>query len=177
VDDLRLIWAQSRRGVIGAEGAMPWHVPEDLRRFSALTSGGIVLMGRRTWDALAPRFRPLPGRRNLVLTRDRSWSAAGAQAVHDLADALGRAAGAPLWVIGGGQVYRLAQPSAVRAEVTELDLDPDGDTMAPVLGTEWVTAATDPEEGWHVSSTGVRYRYRSLLRPVPASSGTWQNPV
>jgi len=170
VHDVRLVWAQSPRGVIGSGGAIPWRVPEDLRRFSTLTSGGVVLMGRRTWDSLPPRFRPLPGRRNLVLTRDRAWSRAGAQVVHDVDEALGVAVGAPLWVIGGGEVYRLAEPFAVRAEVTEVDVDPDGDTPAPLLGAEWLAVATDPEQGWHVSSSGVRYRYRSYRRPVPAPS-------
>ena len=98
-------------------------------------------MGRRTWESLPPRFRPLPDRRNLVLTRDPGWSAPGAEVVHDLAGALAAAGEAPLWVIGGGEVYRLAQPHAGRAEVTEIDADPDGDTHAPALGADWVAAA------------------------------------
>jgi dihydrofolate reductase len=177
VPDVRLVWAQSRRGVIGNGGAIPWRVPEDLRRFSALTSGGVVLMGRRTWESLPPRFRPLPERHNLVLTRDLAWTAAGADVVHDVADALRAAAGAPLWVIGGGEVYRLTQPLAVRAEVTEVDVDPDGDTLAPVLGADWLTVEADPAEGWHESSSGVRYRYRSYRRAAPARPGPLQNPV
>jgi dihydrofolate reductase len=175
--DVRLVWAQSRRGVIGSDGAIPWRLPEDLRRFSALTSGAVVVMGRRTWDSLPPRFRPLPGRRNLVLTRDRRWSAPGAHVVHDLPDALARAEDAPLWVIGGAEVYRLALPLAARAEVTEVDVDPDGDTVAPVLGPGWLAVDADPEEGWHVSSTGLRYRYRSYRRAVPTPTAALQNPV
>jgi dihydrofolate reductase len=164
--DVRLLWAQSRRGVIGADGTMPWRVPEDLRRFRDLTTGGTVLMGRRTWDGLPPRFRPLPGRRNLVLTRNRAWSSPGAEAVHDVADAITATAPATLWIVGGGEVYRLALPLAGRAEVTEVDLDPDGDTVAPALDADWMLAASDPEDGWHTSSSGVRYRYRTWLRPA-----------
>lgn len=177
VHDVRLVWAQSRRGVIGSGGGIPWHLPEDLRRFRELTTGGVVLMGRRTWESLPPRFRPLPDRRNLVLTRDPGWSAAGAEVVHDLAGALAAAGEAPLWVIGGGEVYRLAQPHAGRAEVTEIDADPDGDTHAPVLGADWVADGGDPGEGWRVSSTGLRYRHRSYRRAAGDRPGGLQNPM
>jgi dihydrofolate reductase len=168
VSDVRLVWAQSSRGVIGAGGSIPWHLPEDLRRFRELTTGGVVLMGRRTWDSLPARFRPLPERRNLVLTRDRTWSAGGAVPVPDVASATAAAGAEPLWVIGGGQVYEVTLPLAGRAEVTEVDLDPDGDTLAPELGEGWRLARADPAQAWHVSSSGLRYRYLSWERVSPA---------
>ena len=155
-----LIWAQARGGVIGRDGALPWHLPEDMAHFRAVTTGSTVVMGRRTWDSLPPRFRPLPGRRNVVLTRDRSWSADGASVVNDLEAALGPD---DVWVIGGAEVYREALPYAERVVRTEVDLDvPDGDAFAPPLGPEWVAAERGAE--WHTSSTGLRYRVVNLTR-------------
>ncbi|HOW96069.1 MAG TPA: dihydrofolate reductase, partial [Mycolicibacterium fallax] len=96
---LSLIWAQSVSGVIGRDGDIPWQLPEDMAHFKELTLGHPVLMGRATWESLPPRFRPLPGRRNLVLTRDRAYRAEGAEVLTELpADLDG-------WVIGGAQVY------------------------------------------------------------------------
>ena len=97
-----LIWAQAANGVIGRGGALPWHLPEDLAHFRDTTRGSTVVMGRRTWDSLPDRFRPLPGRRNVVLTRHDTWTADGAEVVHDLAESRG-GAGDPGGV-GGGAV-------------------------------------------------------------------------
>src|SRR3712207_5528270 len=102
---LGLVWAQARGGVIGADGRLPWHLPEDLRLFRQLTTGSTVVMGRHTWDSLPERFRPLPGRRNVVLTRDPSWAADGAERAADVAQVLARADAGDLWVVGGGRVY------------------------------------------------------------------------
>ena len=96
---ISLIWAQAANGVIGADGTMPWHVPEDMAHFKELTLGSTVLMGRRTWESFPPRFRPLPDRRNVVLTRDPSWTADGAEVVHSLDDGL--ALDPSPWIIGG----------------------------------------------------------------------------
>src|SRR5690349_14769702 len=87
-----LIWAEAAGGVIGARGGMPWHVPEDLARFKTITMGSPVVMGRRTWESFPDRFRPLPGRRNIVVTRDDQWVAEGAERAASLGDALAAAA-------------------------------------------------------------------------------------
>lgn len=161
---LGLIWAQARGGVIGAAGGMPWNVPEDMARFKAITMGTPVVMGRRTWESFPERFRPLPGRRNIVITRDDAWAADGAERAPSLDAALALVAGSDVvWVIGGGQVYREAISRADRLEVTELDLDAAGDTVAP--GTAgWRVVAVDPVAGWHTSRTGIRYRFLTCER-------------
>lgn len=160
---LGLVWAQSRGGVIGAGGGMPWHVPEDLAHFRAVTGESDVVMGRRTWESLPPRFRPLPGRRNIVVSRTSGWDAEGAERVDSLEAALRAADTDRVWVIGGGRLYADAIGHADVLEVTQLDLDVDGDTVAPSLDG-WTRTAADPEEGWHVSRTGIRYRFETYSR-------------
>src|ERR671932_1265776 len=108
---LGLVWAQARGGVIGADGRLPWHLPEDLRLFRELTTGSTVVMGRATWESLPERFRPLPGRRNVVLSRRAGYEAAGADVRTSLPEALADAGG-PVWIIGGAEVYAQAQPLA-----------------------------------------------------------------
>ena len=154
-----LIWAQSTSGVIGRGGTIPWHLPEDLARFKTLTMGHPVVMGRRTWDSLPTRFRPLPGRRNIVLTRNRAFEAPGAEVVGSIDDAIDD----QTWVIGGSEIYHLALPAATRCEVTEVDIDlrlEDDDALAPVLDESWIGTSGD----WHDSSSGLRYRFHSFLR-------------
>ncbi|QJU52367.1 dihydrofolate reductase [Herbiconiux sp. KACC 21604] len=167
---IALIWAEAADGVIGEGGGIPWHLPEDLAHFRELTTGSPVVMGRRTWESLPERFRPLPGRENIVVTRQSGWSAPGAETAHDLETVLGRFGGAgagtetTAWVIGGGEIYAAALPRASRVEVTEVDLEVAGDTRAPELGGgEWVRV-TEPAEGWHESRTGIRYRFHSFTR-------------
>ncbi len=155
-----LIWAQSASGVIGRAGSIPWRLPEDMAHFRELTIGHTVVMGRRTWESLPARFRPLPGRRNVVLTRQANYVAEGAEVKTSFEDAL---VGDDIWVIGGAEIYVLALPFAARCEVTEVDIDlprEDDDAVAPVLDERWV--ADDGE--WHVSRTGVRYRFSSYRR-------------
>jgi dihydrofolate reductase len=149
-----MIWARSSAGVIGADGGMPWHVPEDLAHFRQVTGSAAVVMGRRTWDSLPERFRPLPGRRNVVLTRDESWRADGAETVHDHATAFDT--DEPVWVIGGGQVYAAAEPFADRVSETIIDTDVPGDTVAPTLGDAWRIVDDGP---WQTSRGGLRYRF------------------
>jgi dihydrofolate reductase len=159
-----LIWAQAANGVVGRGGTIPWRLPEDQANFRRLTTGRTVLMGRRTWDSLPPRFRPLPGRRNLVLTRDPDWRAEGAFPVHHLDEALdGTRAGATdeLWVIGGSAVWDAALPVATRAVITELETPVDGDTFAPVLPQDF---AEIDDTGWRPSSSGLLYRIRDFTR-------------
>jgi len=156
-----LIWAQSRGGVIGRDGGIPWRVPEDQARFKELTMGRTVVMGRLTWESLPAKVRPLPGRKNVVLTRQADYMADGAHVVSQLQDAL---TDDTTWVIGGEQIYALALPLATRCEVTEVDIDlprDDGDALAPVLDEHWV--GTEGE--WLTSSSGLRYRFFSYIRP------------
>jgi dihydrofolate reductase len=156
-----LIWAQSTSGVIGRAGGIPWRLPEDQARFKELTMGHTVVMGRRTWESLPRSVRPLPGRRNVVLTRHAGYMADGAEVVTTLDDAL---TGDDIWVIGGAQIYTLAMPLATRCDVTEVDIDlpPEGgDAVAPVLDETW----QDTQGGWKTSSTGLRYRFHSYCRP------------
>jgi dihydrofolate reductase len=156
-----LIWAQTTSGVIGRAGAIPWHLPEDLARFKELTLGHTVVMGRRTWESLPSRVRPLPGRRNVVLTRQADYVPEGADVVTSLQDALSE--DGSVWVIGGAEIYPLALPHASRCEVTEVDLDlprEDDDAIAPVLDEGWL--GTDEE--WQVSKAGLRYRFSSYIR-------------
>ena len=160
---IALIWAQAHSGVIGAGGGIPWRVPEDSRRFRALTMSGDVIMGRKTWDSLPARFRPLPGRRNIVVTRDADWSAVGAERAGSVDEALGMLSGDG-WITGGGEIYAESIGLADRLEVTEIDADLAGDTRAPVIGDEWMLASTDPEDGWATSETGLRYRFLSYVR-------------
>jgi dihydrofolate reductase len=147
-----LVWAQSSNGVIGNDGALPWHLPEDLAHFRSLTTGATVVMGRRTWESLPAKFRPLPGRRNVVLSRQPSYDAPGAEIVTDLAAAL-RSAG-DVWVIGGASVYRDAIAYADRIVRTDIDVEAEGDAYAPQLGPEWRPAAGQ----WQTSSAGPRFR-------------------
>jgi dihydrofolate reductase len=161
-------WAQAANGVIGRDGAIPWRLPEDVAYFRELTMGSTVVMGRRTWDSLPPRFRPLPGRRNVVLTRDPAWHAEGAEVAGSVADAL-RADG-DVWVIGGAEIYRAALPHADVAVITELRESFDGDTFAPSLDASWALAVSDPAEGWHCSRAGLHYRIRRYSRERRATS-------
>lgn len=161
-----LVWAEAAGGVIGADGGMPWHVPEDLAHFKAVTLGAPVIMGRRTWESFPDRFRPLPGRRNIVVTRSDEWDADGAERAGSLDDALKLAAdAAEVWVIGGGGIFREAIGRADVLEVTELDLQVDGDTYAPDR-SGWSAVRVEPAEGWHTSRGGIRYRFLTL---VPAT--------
>ena len=159
---LGLIWAQASNGVIGRDNAIPWRIPEDMAHFKNLTTGHPVVMGRRTWDSLPPRFRPLTDRRNIVVTRDRDWSADGAEVAHSIDDALALAGDRETWVMGGGEIYAATLGRADRLIVTEVDLDVDGDAYAPELGPEWVAAATGD---WLTSSRdGVRFRFVTYAR-------------
>ena len=156
--NINLIYARAANGVIGKNNAMPWHLPEDLAHFKRLTQGWPVIMGRKTWDSLPPRFRPLPGRTNIVITRQADWHAPGA--VHasclDEAITLGDSS-EQVWVIGGAQVYALAEPLAHRIEVTEIADNFEGDAFAPVLGAHWLETSREN----HVSSSGLKFSFIS----------------
>ena len=161
--DLRLIYARAANGVIGQDGTMPWHLPEDLAHFRALTQGCTVLMGRKTWDSLPPRFRPLPGRRNIVLTRQPDWREIGAERAFSLREALQFCEHeAVVWVIGGAQIYTQALPLAQGVEVTDIAQPFDGDAYAPTLGPEWRECARQD----CTSASGLALAFVSYRRRV-----------
>jgi dihydrofolate reductase len=136
-----LIYARARNGAIGKGGALPWHLPEDLAHFKKVTLGSPVIMGRKTWDSLPPRFRPLPGRANIVVTRQGDWHADGALRASSLAEALALCAGnSQAWVIGGAEIFAQALPLAHVAEITEIDCDFEGDVFLPPLPAGWAEA-------------------------------------
>ncbi|MDD0809151.1 dihydrofolate reductase [Curvibacter sp. RS43] len=154
---LKLIFARAANGVIGRDNALPWHLPEDLAHFKRTTLGCPVIMGRRTWDSLPPRFRPLPGRQNIVLSRNPAWVAEGALRVGSLSEAL---ASLPpeqdVWVIGGAELYAQALPLAQQAVVTEIAQDFEGDAMAPQFGPGWTELSRSDLQQ---SSTGLTFRF------------------
>ena len=158
---LNLIYARARHGVIGHKNALPWHLPEDLAHFKRHTQGCPVIMGRRTWDSLPPRFRPLPGRLNAVLTRDEKWHENGAERFINMESALENLKNHPdVWVIGGAQIYAQALPLAHRVVVTEIDAEFEGDAFAPELGPEWHETSRES----HVAANGLRYSFVSYLK-------------
>jgi dihydrofolate reductase len=155
---VHLIWAEARDRVIGADGGIPWTVPGEQAMFKQRTMGATVVMGRATWDSLPARVRPLPGRRNVVLTRDVTWAAPGASVAHSVDEIPGED---DVWVIGGAAVYAAFLPKADHILRTRVDLEVEGDTYAPSLGPEWVVAE---DSGWLTASNGLRYRIEDLLK-------------
>lgn len=156
-----LIWAEAHDRVIGSGGAMPWHLPEDLKHFRALTGDDTVVMGRRTWESLPERFRPLPGRTNVVVTRQADWSSPGAVAAHSIDDALAASPSETTWVIGGSELFALTAQTADRIEVTEIDIAVGGDTWAPQLDPAGWTVE---REDWQTAANGMRYRFVHWIR-------------
>lgn len=158
-----LIWAQTRSGVIGANGTVPWHIPEDLAHFQEIITGRAVVMGRKTWDALPPEARVEEGRRTLVVTRDPDWYAPGAERAASIEEALTATQPDEVWVIGGGETLRTAMPYATVISVTEVSADVTGDVYAPQISREFVMAFTT---GLSKSSNGKDYYvFRSYARP------------
>lgn len=135
--------AVSRNGVIGRDGGLPWHISADLKRFKEITMGKPIVMGRKTWDSL-PR-KPLPGRLNIVITRQKDFAAVGAEVAENAEEALALCADAPeIAVIGGGEIYRMFWPMVDRLYLTEVDLDIEGDTRFPVVqDDEWRETARE----------------------------------
>ena len=153
---LHLIFAKARNGVIGKDNTLPWHLPEDLAHFKRVTMGCPVIMGRKTWDSLPPKFRPLPGRANIVVTRQENWHENGAQPARSMREALQLCEQHDnVWVIGGAQLYALALPLADTAVVTEIDADFDGDAHAPAFGPGWSEVARES----HVAASGLPYSF------------------
>ena len=153
---LNLIFARARNGVIGKDNTLPWHLPEDLAHFKQTTLGQPVVMGRKTWESLPPKFRPLPGRTNIVVTRQTDWQAEGAVVAHSIKEAVQHCpADAQVWVIGGAEVYAQAMPLANRAVVTEIEQDFEGDAFAPPLGPDWQEVQRES----HCTDTGMPYSF------------------
>lgn len=154
---IHLIYARAANGVIGLNNSMPWHLPEDLAHFKQLTSGNPVIMGRKTWDSLPERFRPLPGRTNIVVTRNTDWSADGVVRASSLEEALriGAQHGDTVWVMGGAQIYAQALPLADVVEMTIIHQDYAGDAYAPELDIQWQETARED----HVSAKGLPFSF------------------
>ncbi len=157
---LHLIYARAANGVIGKEGSLPWHLPEDLAHFKRVTLGCPVIMGRKTWDSLPPKFRPLPGRTNVVITRQQNWHETGSQTAQNLREALQiceqlMTDAHDAWVIGGAQIYAQALPMAHSAVVTEIDTPFEGDAFAPTLGSNWVERSRQR----NVAANGLPYSF------------------
>lgn len=143
---LTLIAAVARNGVIGQDNRLPWHLPADLKHFKALTTGHAVIMGRKTWQSLPEKFRPLPGRQNIVVTRNAGYAAEGAVVVGSLLAAMTAATGDEAFVIGGAELYKAALPLAGRLQLTEIDADYAGDTWFPPLDPQqWRETARDTQ--------------------------------
>jgi dihydrofolate reductase len=154
-----IVVARAQNGVIGRDGKLPWHLPEDLKRFKALTTGTSMIMGRRTFDSLG---RLLPGRQHIVLTRDRSWTAGGADAASDVDAALALADRPRISVIGGAEIIRLFLPIADRIELTEVHADVEGDTHLPPFDTaHWRETARDTRPA---DETRPAYSFVTLTR-------------
>lgn len=151
---IALVAALSRNRVIGRDGGLPWHLPGDMAHFKRLTAGKTVVMGRKTYESLPERFRPLPNRLNVVLTRN-GFEAPGAEIHHSLATALER----ECFVIGGGTIYAQALPLADRLYLTEVDAEIAGDTLFPAVEDWRVT-----EESRPIEENGFRYRFRTYER-------------
>jgi len=157
-----MVWAQAAGGVIGADGALPWHLPEDLRLFQALTTGSTVVMGRRTWESLPAAVRPLPGRRNVVLSTTAQVLGPDVVVARSVEDVL--ALDGDTWVIGGGEVYRAFLPHAGELVVTDVDVQVAGDTVAPAVDPAWALGSRSPADGWVESATGTRFRVSHWTR-------------
>lgn len=188
--EIGMIWGQTAAGVIGAAGDIPWYVPEDFLHFKKNTLGSPVVMGRATWDSLPEKNRPLPGRLNIVVTRNPEWAAEGATVAHSLTEAIALAAEAArinqaahdagpdvardadaaqtVWIIGGQQLFQEGAAIAHRIERSIIDVEVSGDTFAPKLGPEWLLKENDTE--WLTSKNGTRYRHEQLLRNADLSA-------
>lgn len=156
-----LVLARADNGVIGANNAIPWRIADDMKRFKAITMGKPIIMGRKTWDSFPKK--PLPGRTNIVITRDVNWRADGAVVARSLDDALAKARSeqsGEIAVIGGAEIYRLALPHAHRVHLTEVHGDFTGDVTMPPFGPEWRETARED----HATPDGLRYSYVTLER-------------
>lgn len=159
---LTLIAAVARNGVIGIDNRLPWQLPADLKHFKELTTGHTVIMGRKTWESLPDAFRPLPGRLNIVVSRNAAYQAAGGSVVGSLPEALSAAGDTEMaCMIGGAELYRQALPLADRLILTEIDQDYPGDAFFPAFTSdEWIEVSRLPQ----VSATGLPFAFVTYER-------------
>jgi dihydrofolate reductase len=161
---LSLIAAVSRNRVIGRDNRLLWHLPGDMRHFRETTRGKPVIMGRRTWESLPGKFRPLPGRRNVVLSRNPDYAAPGAERAGSLAEAVEKAGGGESFVIGGAELYRQALPLAERLYLTEIAAEFPGDVLFPEIDArEWREISRSPT----FEEAGLSYAFVVHRRVVP----------
>ena len=148
--EIVIIAAVAKNRVIGKDNRLLWNIPEDMAHFKALTTGQTVIMGRKTWESLPERFRPLPNRRNIVISRQADYPAPGAEIAASLEIALNLASTAErVFIIGGEQIYRQAMPIANRLEITEVDLEPEGDAWFPeIAAVNWEKQQISAGEGY-----------------------------
>ncbi|NBX56401.1 MAG: dihydrofolate reductase [Betaproteobacteria bacterium] len=158
---LHLIYARSRNNVIGMKGEIPWHLPEDLAHFKKTTMGQAVVMGRVTWESIPAKFRPLPGRRNVIVSRQANYQAPGTTVVSSLQAALEIfPQDEVVWLIGGAQLYAQGLPLASQVVVTEIDADFEGDAYAPALDNDW----QEVRRSTHLSAQGLNYSLVTWVR-------------
>ena len=160
---LHLIFARAANGVIGYHNTLPWHLPEDMAHFKRTTLDCPVIMGRKTWDSLPSKFRPLPGRLNVVVTRQADWQASGAQRAGSMVLAMqlcAEQATSDAWVIGGAQIYAQAIPLASTAVITEIEAAFEGDAFAPTFGPSWEETTRER----HAAANGLHYSFVTLVR-------------
>jgi dihydrofolate reductase len=164
---ISLVVAVAKNGVIGRDNTLPWRIPEDLKRFKALTMGKPVIMGRKTWESLPKK--PLPGRTNIVVTRNPEFRAEGAIVAHSFADAVAKAGANEIAVIGGQAIFAEALPIADIIHMTQVAASPDGDAFMPLIDrAHWrETAREGPYD-----ADGVRYSFVTLERYLPGTTGT-----
>jgi dihydrofolate reductase len=158
---ITLLAAVARNGVIGIDNRLPWHLPADLKHFKALTLGHTVIMGRKTWESLPAKFRPLPGRRNIVVTRDPSYRAEGAVVAQSLPAAIAAAGSDEAFVIGGAELYAAALPLADRLQLTEINAAFEGDTWFPAIDPDHWRETTREA---HRAEAGFGYAFVSYQK-------------
>jgi dihydrofolate reductase len=164
---INAIWAQDKNRVIGKNGVMPWHLPEDLAHFKRTTLGHPVVMGRKTWDSLPAKFRPLPGRMNVVISSDavtrENLKKNGTSPAENLREALSiceQTGSKEVWVIGGAQIYAQALPMARKLVITYIDAEFEGDAFAPELDSSWREA----ERNESMAANGIYLSFVTYLR-------------
>jgi dihydrofolate reductase len=162
---INLIWAEAHNRVIGLNGVMPWHLPEDLAHFKRVTLGHPVIMGRKTWESLPVRFRPLPGRMNIVISRSPDFLAGQETSLLRAALSLDAALAMTsehneVWIIGGAQIYAQALPLANKVVVTKIDAAFEGDAFAPALSDEWREATHEA----YLAASGLPYALATYQR-------------
>jgi dihydrofolate reductase len=144
--EIIIIAAVAKNGVIGKDNQLLWHIPEDMKHFREVTAGKPVVMGRKTWESLPERFRPLPGRRNVVISRQQNYVAQGAETADSLEYAIQKCLDAEsIFVIGGAEIYAQAMKIADRMILTEIELSPEGDAHFPTIAPQdWKTVSRQP---------------------------------